>query len=168
MANNGVHILKENNPRHHGMREICLGRFLVVLPKIARRVKEFLGDDRRLQPHILSRIEHRLASHSEQRACLIEHVVKPLACSLQARVASLEQVAHVRWHNRITEPGACFHTFYVAQVEHASGIQVHDSTVGSDGADAALANRILEANQSHEESVKLEAEARPTPRLYET
>src|SRR6267154_1548574 len=47
MPDDRVDVLEENNPRHDGVGKARLGGFLVVLPKVARGVEEFLWNDRR-------------------------------------------------------------------------------------------------------------------------
>src|SRR5271170_3126360 len=49
MSDNGVDVLKEDDPRHHGMGKSRLGGFFVVLPEVASRVKKLAGNDWRLE-----------------------------------------------------------------------------------------------------------------------
>src|SRR5260370_24338317 len=60
-----VGVLKKNDPRHHRMRKTSFRRLVVVLAKIARRVKKLLRDDGRLELDVAPRVNQRLAASPE-------------------------------------------------------------------------------------------------------
>src|ERR1700730_9315796 len=89
-----VYILKEHNPRHHGMREPGPRSFFMVLAEVTCGVKKLLGDDRRLQANCVGRIIDGLPARAG-RSAVLQHVVKSFTGSFQAGVATSEQSAHV-------------------------------------------------------------------------
>ena len=94
-ADDGVHVLKENDPGHYGMREAGLGSFFMVLAEISGRVKELLRDDRRLQLNFIELVYKRLARRPFF-GCFgiivrkMGNIIKSFASGIEAGVAALE------------------------------------------------------------------------------
>src|ERR1700730_1137138 len=70
-----VYILKEHNPRHHGMREPGFRSFFMVLAEVTCSVKELSGNDRRLQANFVGRIKNGLPARAG-RSAVLQHIVK--------------------------------------------------------------------------------------------
>ncbi len=60
----GVHVLEEDNPRQHGMRETRLLGFVMVFAKVAGSMEELLGDDRRFDVNFIARVKDGFAINS--------------------------------------------------------------------------------------------------------
>src|SRR6267378_457314 len=104
VSNNGVCVLKKDDPRHHRMRKASLRSLFVVLAKIARRMKKLLRDDGRFELDVVQRVEERLSArasdaHSVRRET--GHVAESFMCSVKAGVSAAEQRPHVRWNQSI-------------------------------------------------------------------
>jgi hypothetical protein len=152
VAYDRVYVLEENNPRHDWMGETCLGGFLVVLPEIARGVKEFLGNDGRFQPDGRDIVEDWLAVTTGSRVPTLHSEVESIASSVQTGVATFEQGTHVRGNQGVREPIEGGFVLVVAQIKSASGIEIDDLSAADVGADAGSAGQIFKCHESHESS----------------
>src|ERR1700733_9026481 len=148
MPDNGVDVLKENDPRHHGMGKPGLGGFFVVLPKVASSVKKLAGNDWRLEFDVGSGVKDGLASRTG-RAVIAQRVVKRFVRRFEAGVATFEQGKHVRGHQCVGKALEGAFVFDVSQIERASGMQVDKAAVVSHGTDAGALSWIFKSNESH-------------------
>src|SRR5260370_42240574 len=90
VADDGVHVLEEDNPRHDGMGKAGFGSFLVVLPEIARGVEEFFRDDRRFEPDGGESVKERFAVGTKNVFPPLQSKVESVACGTAAGIAAFE------------------------------------------------------------------------------
>src|SRR6266849_7148157 len=103
VADDGVDVLKKYDPRHDGMREACLGRFLVMLAEITRGVEKLFGNDRRLQFDFGGPINDWLAVRAGNVASLLQGEVESIARGIQTGVAAGEERPHIRGNKSVRE-----------------------------------------------------------------
>src|SRR5229473_1426782 len=119
------------------MRKAGLRSLFVVLAKIARRVKKLLGDDGRLELYVAPRVNHRLAARTKDTSdgvasrSEVGNIIEGLACRLKARISPAEQRSHIRRDQSIGHAVEDRFAFDVAQVEHASRVQIDNAPIGN-------------------------------------
>src|ERR1700678_3352331 len=89
VADDGVEVLEEEDPRHHGMGESGLGCFFVVLAEVASGVKELARNDRSLEFDFGRRVKDGLAS-GPGCAVVLQCMVEGFVGGFEAGVATLE------------------------------------------------------------------------------
>src|SRR6266853_2575435 len=136
MPDDRVDVLEENNPRHDGVGKARLGGFLVVLPKVARGVEEFLWNDRRFEPGGGMIVKERFAVAAASFLPPLQSIVQSLSGSAEAGVATFEKGPHVGWNEGVREAIECGFVLVIAKGEGASRTEIDDLTAANIGTDA--------------------------------
>lgn len=136
MADDRVYVLEENNPGHDRMRKAGLGRFFMVLPKIARRVEEFLGNDRRSQSDSGKIVKERFTVATGCLIPALQREVQCIASSGEAGVSAFKERPHVGRNESIRQAIKRSFALVVAQMQSASRIEIDNLTAADISADA--------------------------------
>src|SRR5258708_12348143 len=95
VADDGVDILEEDDPRHDGMRKAGLGGFFMVLAEVTGGVKELFWNDGSFQTDFRGGIRNRFAANTRGTVPPIKSVLESFARASQTRVAPSHYVAPV-------------------------------------------------------------------------
>src|SRR5580692_1172994 len=148
VADDGVDVLKEDDPGHHGMREPGLGGFFVVLAEVAGGVKELPRNDWGFELDLAGGVENGLAAGSFS-AVVAQRVVEGFVRRLEASVAALEQSEHVGRDQGVGEALKGAFVLDISQVKRTGGEQVDEAGVVGHGTNAAALRGIFEGDKSH-------------------
>src|SRR5437667_11907563 len=136
MPDDRVNVLKENNPRHDGVRKARLGGLLVVLPEVAGGVEEFLWNNRRLETDDGMIVKERFTVATASLLPPFESIVQSLSGGAEAGVDTFEKGPHVGWNEGVRQTVECSFMLVIAKVEGASGTEIDDLTAARIGTDA--------------------------------
>src|SRR5580692_213343 len=89
VADDGVNVLKEDDPGHYGMGEPGLGGLFVMLAKVAGGVKELARNNWSFEFEFSREVEDGLAAGSSG-AVVAQRVVEGFVRGFEAGVATLE------------------------------------------------------------------------------
>ncbi len=155
LADDGVDILKKDDPRHNRMGESGLGGLLVMFPEISRGVEKLLRSNWRFEAYLRWGVGNRFTMDTGGADPSIENVVQGIARGVETGVATFEEGAHVRGYQRARQALKGLLAFVIFEIESARGIKVDDVAVISGyGADARHTRRIFERYELHESSRK--------------
>src|SRR5260370_24742074 len=124
MADDVAQVLKENNPRHDGVRKARLGGFLVVLPKVARGVEEFLWNDRCFEPGGGLIVKERFTVAPAGLFPPLQSIVQSLSGSAEAGVTTFEKGPHVGWNEGVRQTVERSFMLVIAKVESARDTEI--------------------------------------------
>src|SRR5580658_3841689 len=132
----GVDVLKENNPRQNGMREPGFLGLMMVFAEVSGGVKKLLGDNRGLDASVCALVEDRLTVHAGIRL-LRTDVIDGGACGVETAISALEQPSHV---GRDPSVGIALirGIAILAKQQLVSGIQVDNATIRRKRANALV------------------------------
>src|SRR6266705_1058503 len=135
------------------MRESCLGRLFVVFAEIPRGMEKLFRSDWRFEDNFRRRVGERLAVNTYSSDPAIQNIAQGLAGRIEARVATLEERAHVGGNQRVGQALEGLFAFMLLEIESAGGSKVDDAVVITGcRADAPSARGIFESYESHESS----------------
>src|SRR5260370_12339284 len=136
VVGDGVYGLGGDNRGHDGVGKAGFGGFLVMLPEIARGVKEFLRDDWSFEPDGGNIVKERFAVATKDVVPPLQGKVESVARSAETSVAAFEEGAHVGRNESVRQAIEGRFAPVVAQMESAGGIEVDDLAAAHVGADA--------------------------------
>ena len=84
-TDDGIHVLKENDPRQNGMRKAGFLRIFVVFAEISRGVKKLFWKNRCLDPYVPFLKPKRFSGRSRFRA-FFHDIVQRGACGVQSAI----------------------------------------------------------------------------------
>ena len=120
----------------------------MVLAKISGSVKKLLGDDGRFQDDLIGRMKNHLAVRASS-SVILQNVLKSLMGSFEAGVSSFKQRPHLRRHQGLGETVEGAFIFDLAQIQGTGRVEVNDPSVGGEGANTGLPNRVFKSNKPH-------------------
>jgi len=136
MPDDGIYILKENNPWHDWVGKASFCGFFVVFPEITCGVEEFLWNDRRFEPDGGMIVKERFTVATTSFLPPLQSIVQSLSGGIEAGVATFEKGPHVGWNEGVRQTVERSFMLVIAKVEGASGTEIDDLTAANIGTDA--------------------------------
>src|SRR5260370_22512459 len=90
VADDGVDILEEDDPRHDGMRKAGLGGFFMVLAEVTGGVKEPFGNDGSFHTGFRGGVRNRIAADAGVPDPVITSVPKSFAGGVETVVPTFQ------------------------------------------------------------------------------
>src|SRR5207253_4967209 len=101
LTDDGVDVLEEHDPWHHGVGKPGMSGFLVVLAEVSRGVEKLLWNDWRLESYFVFSIKDHFTLGPSRTVLQMQGKFKSLVSGFQTCVAALEERSHVRWYESV-------------------------------------------------------------------
>src|SRR5439155_4010962 len=124
----------------------------MMLAKIAGGVKELFRNNWGFEFYLIERVVDGFALRRFRVSIQLRREIKGFTRRLQAGIAALEERPHMGWNESICQPiESCFR-FNLAKVKSAGGVQIYNTPISGNCADAGSAHRILKRDEPHNSS----------------